>query len=386
MKTTTPIRILTLAALLGGCQTAPLWKNAESPLVNAHRGSRAEYDDNAAGGFRKCLDAGVRGFETDVRLTRDDQLVIMHDQNVERTTTGTGDIHGMTLAQATALTLKKSGERVPSAAELAGVFRGRRDIRVEWEMKESGKSLGGTPERLALYCDKLYAIVTSTMEPGTYVFTSFHFDTLATMKTRHPDAPIAAITGDPLTNDFTDRAVALGCCGVAPRLNGSTRAAFDYAREKGLVTTPWMVQTYCDYARACALGGDTATSDLPIKLRAKVLARRRAVCVDPCGTLCANGSALPAANLAALRKIAAQYRLLLVDGPNTPLIRRELNGLPFDLLADRNALADHMRRNGYGENEVVFVTAKPVGNLDCIEITDPNEFPLQVSILLRPRN
>ena len=38
-------------------------KTAGGPLVQAHRGGKCEYDDNAAGGFKWCLDRGVRGFE-----------------------------------------------------------------------------------------------------------------------------------------------------------------------------------------------------------------------------------------------------------------------------------------------------------------------------------
>lgn len=259
-------------SLVGGCAstagTSALWRTRESPLVCAHRGSRAEYDDNAAGGFAKSLAAGVRGFETDVRMTKDDELVIMHDVKVERTTTGTGRVDQMTKAQVTALTLKKSGERVPTPAIIAEIFRGVKDVRIEWEMKESVASLGQA--RADLYCDKLYATVTSTMEPGTYVFTSFSDTILATMKRRHPDAPTGYITGKPLTKDFIDKAVALGCCAVAPALKGTTREAVDVAHAKGLAVTLWMVQKPDAYAKARALGADVCTSDFATGLLEKV--------------------------------------------------------------------------------------------------------------------
>ena len=46
-------------------------KSADGPLVQAHRGGRFEYDDNALGGFRRSLEKGIRGFETDIRFTKD---------------------------------------------------------------------------------------------------------------------------------------------------------------------------------------------------------------------------------------------------------------------------------------------------------------------------
>lgn len=106
-----------------GCATfdggKSTWRDAERPLVNAHRGGTFEYDDNALGGFRRCLAAGVRGFETDVQLTKDDRLVIMHDKDIARTTTGKGSAHDLTLDELMALKLKKSGENVPSARQVA---------------------------------------------------------------------------------------------------------------------------------------------------------------------------------------------------------------------------------------------------------------------------
>ena len=100
------------------CCAAKSWRElAEKPMIVSHRGGRGEYDDNAAGGFVKCLAAGVRGYETDVRMTKDDGLIIMHDANVARTTTGTGDVHAMTFAEVTALKLKRSGETTPADLE-----------------------------------------------------------------------------------------------------------------------------------------------------------------------------------------------------------------------------------------------------------------------------
>ena len=234
-------------------------------MIVSHRGSRGEYDDNAAGGFAKCLKAGVRGFETDVRMTKDDGLIIMHDGNVERTTTGKGKVCEMTFAEVTALKLKKSGENVPSLQQLADVFKGAKGIRVEWEMKENLKSLG-SQARLDDYCRKLHDTVVKTMEPGNYVFISFYEDTLATMHRLYPDAPLGLNVGKFATKEAIDKAVALGCCGVAPLLKGTTKEMVDYAHSKGLVVSLWMIQNEQDYALSRSLGADTNTSDFPLAL------------------------------------------------------------------------------------------------------------------------
>lgn len=68
-------------------------------LVSGHRGERAHGIENTLAAFRRVLAAGVDMIETDVRMTRDGQLVLMHDETVDLTTDGSGRIKEMTLAQ-----------------------------------------------------------------------------------------------------------------------------------------------------------------------------------------------------------------------------------------------------------------------------------------------
>ena len=86
-----------------------------APLIQAHRGSRGEYDDNAAGGFARCLARGTRGYETDVRFTKDHALVIMHDSSVSRTTDGKGTVEALTLAEIRKCHINNCSETVPTA-------------------------------------------------------------------------------------------------------------------------------------------------------------------------------------------------------------------------------------------------------------------------------
>ncbi len=268
------IGLMVATAALTGLAIEPgevAFKVGEKPLIVSHRGSRNEVDDNSAEGFAQCLAAGVRGYETDVRLTKDNELVIMHDKDVARTTTGTGDVHAMTLAEITALKLKKTGYNVPSAQRVMDVFKDRRDLRVEFEMKEHTKSLG--KERGEIYCRKLHDMAVRTMEPGTYVFTSFSADTLKTMKTLFPEAPIGLICGKPCTKDQVDKAVELKCCGIAPLIKGTTKEMVDYAHAKGLKVSLWMVQDMKTYEMSRALGADTNTSDWPMRLLKQATAK-----------------------------------------------------------------------------------------------------------------
>ena len=54
--------------------------------IIGHRGARGEAPENTLGGFQYIHDLGIRAVEFDVRQIRDDELVIMHDDNFIRTT------------------------------------------------------------------------------------------------------------------------------------------------------------------------------------------------------------------------------------------------------------------------------------------------------------
>jgi glycerophosphoryl diester phosphodiesterase len=93
------------------------------PLVFAHRGGRAMAPENTLVAFDAGIAAGADGLEFDVHLSRDGQVVIIHDGTLERTTDGTGSV----------------AER--TAAELAGVNATRRfgiDLEHRWAGAPAG--------------------------------------------------------------------------------------------------------------------------------------------------------------------------------------------------------------------------------------------------------
>ena len=60
----------------------------EKPLIMGHRGFQARYPENTMVSFLAAVDAGAQFVELDVTLTRDNQVVVMHDDTVDRTTDG----------------------------------------------------------------------------------------------------------------------------------------------------------------------------------------------------------------------------------------------------------------------------------------------------------
>ncbi len=72
---------------------------AHPPLLFAHRGGAALWPENTLFAFQHAADLEVDVLEMDVHLTADDNLVVIHDATVDRTTDGSGRVRDMTVAQ-----------------------------------------------------------------------------------------------------------------------------------------------------------------------------------------------------------------------------------------------------------------------------------------------
>lgn len=70
-----------------------------TPVIFAHRGSSGTYAEHTRAAYLQALADGADGVECDIHLTRDGELVCIHDTTLERTTNGTGDVADHTLAQ-----------------------------------------------------------------------------------------------------------------------------------------------------------------------------------------------------------------------------------------------------------------------------------------------
>jgi glycerophosphoryl diester phosphodiesterase len=68
------------------------------PILFAHRGASAHAPENTLASFKRALEDGAEAVELDVKLTSDGKVVVLHDQTVDRTTNGHGDVRTMSLA------------------------------------------------------------------------------------------------------------------------------------------------------------------------------------------------------------------------------------------------------------------------------------------------
>src|SRR5215831_5072630 len=105
------------------------------PRLFAHRGASGEAPENTLAAFRRAAEVGVPYAELDVRATRDGHIVVIHDETVERTTSGEGKVQEYTLAELRRLDagyrfsadgqqfpFRAASVRIPTLAEVLSVF------------------------------------------------------------------------------------------------------------------------------------------------------------------------------------------------------------------------------------------------------------------------
>ncbi|MCH9016741.1 MAG: hypothetical protein IIB89_03130 [Chloroflexi bacterium] len=94
------------------------------PLIIAHRGDVTNAPENTLPAFSKALDLGADGIELDVRLTKDEKLVVFHDRRLDRTSSGSGPVNHHTQDEVRALDAgywfgpEFKGERPPTLDEV----------------------------------------------------------------------------------------------------------------------------------------------------------------------------------------------------------------------------------------------------------------------------
>lgn len=132
--------------------------------VAGHMGWCGKYPENTMLSFRKAAEVGVDQIELDIRVTKDDQLVIIHDETVDRTSNGTGRVRDMTLEQLKQLDfgIKKgeefAGTRIPALTEFLEFVKTLPDMTVDFEIKEYNRE-GPLEEKYQILCDRLLAMI-----------------------------------------------------------------------------------------------------------------------------------------------------------------------------------------------------------------------------------
>jgi glycerophosphoryl diester phosphodiesterase len=130
-------------------------------LIAGHRGAMAHAPENTMRSFRLAAEAGADEIELDVHLSRDGELVVVHDETLDRTTDGRGAVAGHDWA-ALAVLDAGQGERIPRLAEVLDAFPA---MSFQVEVKAPAAT-AGVLAALAARRDRPGGVVVTSFRPG----------------------------------------------------------------------------------------------------------------------------------------------------------------------------------------------------------------------------
>jgi glycerophosphoryl diester phosphodiesterase len=179
-----------LSAVLGAVGVSAA--DTIAPLFAAHRGGAALWPENSLLAFRNALALGADYLEMDVHLSRDGEVIVMHDPTLDRTSTGSGPVRERTAAELGALRLKdRSGavteEPVPALEQVVALAAAaRRQMLIEIKTDEQRRRYPGIEEKVLAILDR------HRFAPSAIVM-SFEGDTWRRVRRLRPDVRAGAL-------------------------------------------------------------------------------------------------------------------------------------------------------------------------------------------------
>ena len=133
-------------------------KHTGKMSVAGHRGDCKNFPENTMSAFIAAYESGADMIETDVRLTKDLELILMHDETVDRTTNGSGAIKNMTLEELLALNAGRDDapERVPLFEDFLS-WISKTELTLNIEIKEY--NVGDNKQRCDLCIERVIALI-----------------------------------------------------------------------------------------------------------------------------------------------------------------------------------------------------------------------------------
>jgi glycerophosphoryl diester phosphodiesterase len=228
-------------------------------LMIAHRGASALYPENTLRAFIAAAELGADMCEFDVRMTRDREVVVIHDATVNRTTNGRGRVAAM---NAVAIKRLDAGvrfgaefrdERIPTLAEVAEALGGRQ-CGMDVELKERGLET------------RVCEILRGCAATQSAIVSSFDWDQLKIVAQEEPALRLALL-GEKAPPALLEAAAAMHAFAVAPRFDIADVALCAEAHRRGLAVYVWTVDDAPTMRRLAAAGVDGIMTNDPKRLR-----------------------------------------------------------------------------------------------------------------------
>ena len=230
------------------------------PLVWAHRGASGYAPENTLAAFQKAVDLGADGVELDIQLTKDDQIVVIHDETIDRTSDGKGWVKDYTLEELRAFNYNRTKPEykhadIPTMREVFEL------------LKPTGLFINIEIKTGVVFYEKIEEkILALTKEMGMedrVCYSSFNHYTVTRIHEFKPDAEVGFLYADgPI--DMPSYGVKHGVNALHPALYNLQYDGFvKECKEKGLKLNVWTVNERPYMEMCCQYGVDAIITNYP---------------------------------------------------------------------------------------------------------------------------
>jgi glycerophosphoryl diester phosphodiesterase len=234
------------------------------PFIIGHRGIPSQAPENSLGGLKRAVELGADIIEYDVFITADEHIVVMHDSTIDRTTSGTGEVETMTLAQLRqpSITLNDAtgnypNEMIPTLAEVFDEFKDQ-DVIHFIEIKSGKENIVPVLRTL---------IVEKNIFDNALVI-SFNESQINRVRTQIPEISTGFLNSSIAVNEDTPKSVRAAINKLAPMratfnpyfgpLSPSLVQQLIY---RGITTWPWTLNVQSNYFAMNTMGVAGITTD-----------------------------------------------------------------------------------------------------------------------------
>ena len=224
-------------------------------LKIGHRGAKGLAAENTLASFQKALDWKVDGIELDVHLSLDGQIVVMHDETIDRTTNGTGAVNALSLSELKAFRIEQQ-HQIPTLAEVFDLVKRRVFINIELKGE-------GTAQPVAALI-KNYVLEKGWTYPD-FIVSSFDWNALKEVKRLDPKIRIGVLTSTDL-DLAVDFAEFIAAYAIHPYFHLLTKENTRRLQEKGFKILAWTVNEVEDIQKIKSFKTNGIMTDFPNKI------------------------------------------------------------------------------------------------------------------------
>lgn len=227
-------------------------------LIFAHRGSSGTRPENTMPAFEEAVRSGADGIEFDVQMTSDGELVVIHDENVDRTTNGKGKIIDHSLTQLRKLDAGSwfspafGKEPIPTLDEVLSFLR-HIPIQINIELKNDRIEYQGIEQ-------KMIAKVREYGINDRVILSSFNHKSVALLHQLAPETETAIL----VMHGWIDPK-RRGAAGIHCPINLSLKPIAREAMLKGIAVRAFTANEEEDIAQICRHNVSAVFSDFPEK-------------------------------------------------------------------------------------------------------------------------